>query len=312
MRRPVLSTLALVMAAALTAPLHAAEQPPAAASPVAARPAPAPSPDTVLARVDGSPITQRDLDIATEDMGDRLPNMPEAQKREYLMSYLIDLKIGARAAADAKVGETPDFARRLAYTKDKLLLDDYLAVEAKKAATPEAAKTLYEETVKGLKPEEEVHARHILVPDEAQAKAISARIKGGEDFSKVAGEVSKDPGSAREGGDLGWFTKERMVPEFAEAAFKMQPGQVSDPVKSQFGWHVIKVEGRRTKPVPTYDELKDQIENYVARKAQQDMILKLRSQAKIERLDEAKAAPAADGTKAAPAASPAVPVPDKK
>ena len=176
---------------------------------------------------------------------------------------MIDLKLGAKAAEAAKVGEGPEFDRKLAYFRDKLLLDEYLEREAKKAATPEAARKLYEETVKAMKPEQEVRARHILVETEDEAKKIAARVKGGEDFAKVAGEVSKDPGSKTDGGDLGCFTKDRMVPPFAEAAFKLEPGQISDPVKSQFGWHVIKVEEKRTKPVPSFEEMKEQVESYL-------------------------------------------------
>lgn len=277
---------------------------PASAQPAA--PAAAANPDKPLATVNGVAITQRDIDVAAEDLGDRLPAMPEAQRRTYLLNYLIDMKILAQAAEKAKIADNPDFARRLAYYRDKVLLDDYLAAEVKKAATPEAAKALYEETVKGMKPEEEVRARHILVENEADAKKIEARLKAGEDFVKVAAEMSKDPGSAKEGGDLGFFTKDRMVPEFAEAAFKLQPGQVSAPVKSQFGWHVIKVEEKREKPIPTFDDVKEQVDNYLAQKAQQDIIVSLRKDAKIERSDEPPAAPAPTPGAPAPAA-PATP-----
>ena len=179
-----------------------------------------------------------------------------------------------------------EFARKLAYNRDKALLDEYLDQEAKKAVTPEAARKLYDETVKSVPAEQEVRARHILVESEDDAKKAAARVKGGEDFAKVAGELSKDPGSKTDGGDLGFFTKDRMVEPFAEAAFKLEPGQISDPVKSQFGWHVIKVEEKRTKPVPSFEETKDQVETYLARKAQQDLIMGLRKNAKIERLDD--------------------------
>ena len=132
------------------------------------------------------------------------------------------------------------------------------------------------------------------------------RLKKGEDFAKVAADVSKDPGSGKEGGDLGWFTKDRMVPEFAEAAFKLKKGEVSAPVKSQFGWHVIKLEDKRTKPLPDYAAVKPQIEQYLERKAQQDAVLALREKAKVERLDK-PAAPAAPATPAPDAAKPAEP-----
>jgi peptidyl-prolyl cis-trans isomerase C len=224
--------------------------------------------------------------VAADDPALQLPNVPEAQKRDLLTGYLIDLKLGAKAAEAAKIGEGAEFARKLAYSRDKTLLDQYLEQEAKKAVTPEAARKLYDDTAKSVSPEQEVRARHILVESEDEAKQAATRVKGGEDFAKVAGELSKDPGSKTDGGDLGFFTKDRMVEPFAEAAFKLEPGQVSEPVKSQFGWHVIKVEDRRSKPVPSFDEMKDQVETYLARKAQQDLIVGLRKDAKIERLDD--------------------------
>ena len=239
----------------------------------------------VLAKVDGVEITEADIAVAAEDPALQLSQVPEAQRRDLLVGYLVDLKLGARAAEAAKVGDGADFARKVAYARDKALLDTYLDQESKKAVTPEAARKLYDETVKGLAPEPEVRARHILVETEDEAKAALARLKGGEDFAKVAGDLSKDPGSKAEGGDLGFFSKERMVEPFAETAFKLEPGQVSDPVKTQFGWHVIRVEEKRVKPVPTFEETKEQIDTYLGRKAQQDLILALRQKGKVERLD---------------------------
>jgi peptidyl-prolyl cis-trans isomerase C len=253
----------------------------------AAKPAPEkPAPDKVIARVNGVDITEADLEIADQDPALQLPGVPEAQKRDLLIGYLVDLKLGAKAAADAKIGDSAEFARKMAYARDKALLDEYLDQQAKKAVTPEASRKLYDETVKNLKPEQEVHARHILVETEDEAKKAYARIKGGEDFAKVAGDLSKDPGSKDDGGDLGFFTKDRMVAPFAEAAFKLEAGQVSEPVKTQFGWHIIKVEEKRAKPVPSYDDMKEQVDTYLGRKAQQDLIVDLRQKAKIERLDD--------------------------
>jgi peptidyl-prolyl cis-trans isomerase C len=283
------SALALALALSGAA---AAQTPPAGKTPAAAPAAPA-DPAAVVATVNGQPITQADIAIASDDPALSLPGVDEAQKKNLLVDYMVDLKVGAQAAEAAKVGDSPDFKRKLAYFRDKLLLDDYLEQEAKKAVTPEAEHAIYDTSVKLMKPEEEIHARHILVDNEAEAKKIAARIKGGEDFAKVAAETSKDPGSKAEGGDLGWFTKERMVPDFATAAFAMQPGQVSDPVKTQFGWHVIKVEEKRTKPQPTFDELKEQIDQHLIRKSQQDLILKLRAEAKIDRKDAPAATPEA-------------------
>ena len=273
-----------LMAGAALAQTSPAQTPPAPATSPAA--VPAVDPSKVIARVNGADITEGDLAIAAEDPALQMPNVPEEQKRDLLTGYMIDLKLGAKAAEAAKVGSGAEFARKLAYNRDKTLLDEYLDQEAKKAVTPEAARKLYEETVKSVPAEQEVRARHILVENEEDAKKAAARVKGGEDFTKVAGELSKDPGSKTDGGDLGFFTKDRMVEPFAEAAFKLEPGQISDPVKSQFGWHVIKVEEKRNKPAPSFEETKDQVQTYLARKAQQDLIMGLRKNAKVERLDD--------------------------
>jgi len=291
--RPITFLCASAMAMSLALPALAQQPQSKPAAPAQA----AQATDKVVARVDGAPITEGDIAVAEADPSLSLPGMTDAQKRDLIIGYLVDLKIGARAAEAAKVGEGPDFARRMAYFRDKLLLDDYLEREVQKAVTPEAARKLYDDAVKGMTPEAEVRARHILVDNEDEAKKALARVKGGEDFAKVAGELSKDPGSKAEGGDLGFFTKERMVAPFAEAAFKLKPGQVSDPVQSQFGWHVIRVEETRTKPVPAFEEMREQIDTYLTRKAQQDLILALRQKAKVERLDQ----PAAPQGGAAPA-----------
>jgi peptidyl-prolyl cis-trans isomerase C len=286
---PLLSLRASLLAFGVALPVAAsglalAQTAAPAAPPAATTQAPA-DPSKVVARVDGIDITEGDLSVAAEDPSLQIPGIPDAQKRDLLIGYLVDLRLGARAAETAKVGESADFQRKLAYARNKALLDEYLDTEVKRAITPEAARKLYDETVKGLTPEPEVRARHILVESEAEAKAATERVKTGEDFAKVAGELSKDPGSKTDGGDLGFFEKDRMVEQFADAAFKMEPGQISEPVKTQFGWHVIKVEEKRTKPVPAFEEMKDQINTYLGRKAQQDLIVGLRQKAKVERLD---------------------------
>ena len=175
----------------------------------------------------------------------------------------------------------PDFGQKLLYANDKILMEAMLTRIAKTATDDKSLHAIYDTAAKAQKPEEEIHARHILVATEADAQAVLKRLKAGEDFAKVAKETSKDPGS--EGGDLGWFTKERMVPAFADAAFKLKDGELSDPVKSQFGWHVIQVEGHRQKTFPPFDQVKDQIIRYSIQKAQSDLIIDLRKGAKIER-----------------------------
>lgn len=248
--------------------------------------APASASDPVIARVNGVDIKQSDLALAEEDVGaDMQAASPEA-KREHLISYLADIIMVTQAADKKNLADNPDFKRRLAFLRSKLLMGYELQQEAKTALTDEALKQTYDEAVKSMSGQEEVRARHILVEGEDEAKAILEQLKGGADFAKLAKEKSKDPGAA-EGGDLGYFTKDQMVPEFADIAFKMYPGQLSNPVKTQFGWHVIKVEDKRIKQPPEFEKVKDQIEAYLARKAQSDFIAKLRQSAKVERFDNA-------------------------
>ena len=248
--------------------------------------APASASDPVIARVNGVDIKQSDLALAEEDVGaDVQAASPEA-KREHLISYLADIIMVTQAADKKNLADNPDFKRRLAFLRSKLLMGYELQQEAKTALTDEALKQTYDEAVKSMSGQEDVRARHILVEGEDEAKAIIEQLKGGADFAKLAKEKSKDPGAA-EGGDLGYFTKDQMVPEFADVAFKMYPGQLSNPVKTQFGWHVIKVEDKRIKQPPEFEKVKDQIEAYLARKVQSDFIAKLRQSAKVERFDNA-------------------------
>lgn len=272
-----------------------------------ALPTAAANPTDVVAKADGIEITEADIQLALQDMQDQLAQTPEAQRRDMAITYLIDLKLGVKAAKDAKIADDEAVKRRLAMMTDRLLFDEYLEAAAKKVVTEDAMKALYSDTVKNLKPEPEIHARHILVETEDQAKAVIKRLKAGEDFAKLAAELSKDPGSGQQGGDLGFFTKDRMVPEFANAAFALDVGKISDPVKSQFGYHVIKVEEKREKPIPTFEEVKDQISEFMMNKSRQDILKALRAAAKIER-PEPVAAP--DATKGqAPAPTPAAPQP---
>jgi peptidyl-prolyl cis-trans isomerase C len=259
--------------------------------------------DPVVAKVNGTEIRQSDLTAAEEDIGQNMPPMQGDAKRDYLITYVTDMVIIAKAAEAKKIGDTPDFKKKLEIARNKLLMEGLLTTEAKSAVTEAAMKKVYDDATKQMAEEKEVHARHILVEKEDEAKAILADLKKGGDFATIAKEKSKDPGSKENGGDLGYFTKDQMVPEFAEVAFKLDKGQLSDPVKTQFGWHVLKIEDKRNRPVPEFDKVKDQIETYIVRKAQADLVTKLRSEAKIEKIASKTDAKAADP--AAPAAKPA-------
>src|ERR1700709_499905 len=242
----------------------------------------------VLAKVNGAEIRASDVALAEEELGPSIDQMDPATKKDNVLSFLIDMKIVAKAAEDKKVENNEDFKKRLAFTRSRLLMDSLLATEGKAATTDEAMKKVYEDASKQITGEQEVHYRHILVETEAEAKAIEEELKKGADFAELAKKKSKDPG-ASDGGDLGFFTKDQMVPEFSTVAFALEPGKISDPVKSQFGWHIIKVEEKRNRKAPEFEQVKAQIETYVTRKAQADYVAKLRETAKVERLDQAAA-----------------------
>src|ERR1700761_8393864 len=256
----------------------------------AALPVRADDANPVLAKVNGSEIRQSDVALAEEELGPSLAQMDPATKDENVLSFLIDMKIVSKAAEDKKVQDSEDFKKRLAFTRNRLLMDSLLASEGKTATNDEAMKKVYEDASKQISGEEEVHARHILVETEDEAKAVKAELDKGGDFAELAKKKSKDPG-ASDGGDLGFFTKDQMVPEFSAVAFSLEPGKISDPVKSQFGWHIIKVEEKRNRKPPEFDQVKSQIEAYVTRKAQADYVAKLREGAKIERMDQAANTP---------------------
>jgi peptidyl-prolyl cis-trans isomerase C len=268
----------------------------------------APAGDPVVAKVDGVDIHQSDIALAEEELGASLPQdaTPEA-RRNYLITHLVDMILLSRAAEEQGLSGSDDFKRRFAAMRTKLLAGLMLRQTAQKSVNEEAMHKVYDDAVKQMGDEQEVRARHILVETEDQAKAIQADLKKGADFAELAKQKSKDPAAA-DGGDLGYFTKDQMVPEFADVAFKLDKGQISDPVKTAFGWHIIKVEDKRKKPVPTYDQVKDQLATVVVQQSQADLVNKLRNQAKIERPNApAAAAPAANAPAGGAAVPPAAP-----
>ena len=243
--------------------------------------------DPVLARVDGVEIRQSDLALAETDIGASLPPGAAEQRRDALLAYLIDVTALSRAAETKKLDQTPNFTQKLAFARKKVLVETMLEQQSKTAVTDQDVKKFYNET---LKPVNEVHAYHILVETEDKAKEIIAKLKGGGDFAQLAKDNSKDPGSS--GGDLGFITKDQVVPEFGEAAFKLEKGKISDPVKSQFGWHIIRVDETRVRQPPPYDAVKDRIKEMMVQKSNGDFITKTREGAKIERLTEKSTPPA--------------------
>ncbi len=260
---------------------------------VTAAPLRAQDKDPLVAKVNGVEIHQSDLAVAEAEAGQIPPMSPDA-KRDYLVQFIADMIVVSKAAEAKKLGDSPDFKHRLAFTRNKLLMEDLLLSVGKEALTDAAMHKVYDEAVKQMREEKEVHARHILFraaagdekaskEAEDKVKAVIARLNKGEDFAKLATELTEDPSGKANGGDLGYFAKEQMVPEFADTAFGLEKGQISGPVKTQFGWHVIKVEDKRVKPQPKFEDVKTQIEQFVTRKAQAELVTKLRAEAKIEK-----------------------------
>lgn len=241
--------------------------------------------DDVVAVVNGKKITEADVRFAETEIGSDLGSLPEATRRRVLVEYLIENQLFAEAAEGEKLANTPQFDGRMQYWRRRALRDTYFDAAVKNAVTEADAKALYDQQVKLLKPEEEVKARHILVESEEKAKEIAEKIAHGADFAEMAKQYSKDPGTKDDGGSLGYFSRGQMVPQFEEAAFKLETGDVSEPVQTQFGWHLIQVEDRRQRKPPEFEVIKDRLmASMIHRKAQQ-IAAKLRGDATIEYVD---------------------------
>jgi len=241
--------------------------------------------DKVVATIDGKPITEGDLAVAESEIGSDMGTMPGPQKRTSLLEFLIDNQLFAEAGEKAKLDQGPDFETRLAYLKRRALRELYFEKVIKGSVSDADARKIYDDQVKLLKPEEEVSARHILVETEEQAKELKAKLDKGADFAQLAKENSKDPGSKDDGGNLGYFGHGQMVPQFEEVVFKLKKGEVSAPVKTQFGWHLVKLEDSRTKQPPAFEIVKDRIAQSLLLQKAQKTATELRANAKIEIVD---------------------------
>jgi peptidyl-prolyl cis-trans isomerase C len=220
-------------------------------------PLPAVAEDPVIARVNGVDIKQSDLDFAASEVGSGLANIPAGGRKRALLQLVIENELMAGAAANENLDKTENFPDRVKYHYRRALRDAFVDANIRGALSEGAAKGIYDEKIGNMKPEQEVRARHILVGTEAEAKEIADRLKKGEDFATLANQKSKDTNAA--GGDLGFFTRGQMVKPFEDAAFALEPGQISDPVQTQFGWHIFKVEEKRNKPLPSFDQVKEAI-----------------------------------------------------
>ena len=278
-----------------------AQTAPAPATPAdAAAPAPA---DPVVATVNGQPIHDSDVREAMAGLPAEYRSLPPTMLFPMIVDQLVDRKALVILAEKQGLNKDPQVARQMTLAADSALQNALLSREVGPQVTEQKVKERYDATVANKPGEVEVHAAHILVAKEDEAKKIIADLKGGADFAKLAKQYSTDPGAAQ-GGDLGWFKKGDMVPAFADAAFAMQPGQISDtPVHTQYGWHVIKVLGRRQAPPPAFEQARDQIRQDMIQEGVRKIVAQARQGLTIQRFNADGSTPKATDSAEPPAAA---------
>lgn len=247
----------------------------------------------VVARVNGMEVTRDDVATAILQLPAEYQQVPMEVLWQPILDQVIDRKLLAAAADESGLDEGDEFKQQINLMREELLQQLYLQQQVDAGLTPEALDDAYEQFVAEFEAAgagEEVHARHILVTSEEEASAVIERLDDGEDFATVAMEESIGP-SGPDGGDLGFFRKEDMVPEFGEAAFALEAGDVSGPVQSPFGWHVIKVEERRQAEPPAMEEVAGDLSNLVAQELITEEIERLRADADIELIEPAQQEP---------------------
>lgn len=238
--------------------------------------------DPVVAVVNGKEIKKSDV-VQLQQTLPQLRQVPLEMVYEQLVDHLVNSRLVTAQARKQKLQDDPMVKERLKDIENQLIQQAYLAKRVDAEVTEDKLRKRYKAFLEENPPEEEVHARHVLLETEEAAKEVIKELSGGKDFAEVAKERSTGP-SAQSGGDLGYFAKDAMVPEFAEAAFAMKPGEVSkEPVKTQFGWHVIKVEDRRLGEPPAFEEVKDQLKGEMAEQVVTKLITDLRDKAKVKR-----------------------------
>jgi len=221
----------------------------------------------IVASIDGINITRDEIDRAAEDNFETLIQVPEAQQTFFLSSLVAIQKIAARNAISEGLANSDAVQQRLAYQKEKILHDIWVAEQTHARVTENDIRAYFDtyvvpELAKQNENIEEVQARHILVATQGEAETVIKRLEKGEDFAALAGELSLGPSASR-GGDLGYFLAEEMVQAFSDAAFALQPGELSAPVETEYGWHVIRLEDRRVVPPPSFEDLSEQIRAFL-------------------------------------------------
>lgn len=253
--------------------------------PAAAQDEGTPKDDKVVAIVNGHEIRVSEVQMATDDIIGQLPDLPPKLRYPFVVEYLIERHLLAQYAVKEGIADTEEYKRRLALYQAKALRDAYFFQKIRPQVTEEEMRKVYEEEAAKLQQTERVRARHILVGTEKEAQDILARLEKGEKFEDVAKQFSLD-GSKDYGGDLGYFTQAEMVPEFSKAAFALKVGETSQPIKTDFGWHIIRLEDRKQGAAQPYDQVKSAIRNVLLRRKVGETMEKIRSASKVEILDE--------------------------
>ena len=238
-------------------------------------------PANTVATVNGMAITYDDISLAEDELIGLVGQLPERQRFETLVGYMVDRILAAEAARDAGLENTPEVAKRIDFITQKALQDVFVGQKLMQRVSEERVATYYQDNIVAGPKQEEVRARHILLDTREEAEAVIAAVKNGGDFIELAKSRSKGPSGAG-GGDLGYFDKDAMVAPFSEAAFKLKKGKISEPVKTQFGWHVIKLEDRRSKPTPPLDDVRDQIYQILISEARREIYDEMRKGADVQ------------------------------
>lgn len=243
------------------------------------------SKDFVVATVNGNAIMESDISGFYNTLPPQYKQVPYAQIRSQLVERMVEQTLVADAARKQGLHKDPDVKQRIKAIQRSLLNEAYLSRIMEAELTEEKVRDAYQKSIALQPKREEVRARHILVKTKAEADAIIAQLKKGADFAKLAQEKSTGP-SGKNGGDLGFFADGQMVPPFSKAAFKLENGQVTDtPVKTQFGYHVIKVEERRVAGQENYEQASAKIRASLQDKIFEKIMSDLRAKAKIEMKD---------------------------
>jgi len=241
--------------------------------------------DAVIAKIGGVEVRMSELTLAESNIDPQLSQLPPEQRHVAALTALIDAKILAAKAKAEGLDQTPEYKLRMQFLADRELHNAFFKKVIVDPVTDADVKKRYDTEIAKMPVEDEVHARHILVKTEDEAKAVIKALDEGKDFAALAKEKSTDPNKS-DGGDLGFFKKGQMVPEFETAAFALEVGAYTkEPVKTQFGFHVIKLEEKRAVAPPAFDKIKDQVRQVVMRDAYMALLAKSKSEATIEIVD---------------------------